>query len=346
MRVLFFGLGGVGQRHLRNILSLVPDAQFAAVRHKGRTFEIGNDLRANYEVDIMEKYAITLFANLRDAAKFSPDFAVVSTPTSTHLETSLELVKHRIPVFLEKPISSEETGLDELLEVAAALEVPVMVGYMLRFHPGIQALKSLIDARRIGRFYCMQVVANSYMPYWHEYEQYNEFYVGSRTLGGGAVLTEVHEIDLLDWFFGQPRNIWVVGGKMSKLDIDVEDTACCLLEQELDGSQFGVLLYLSYVQRPIRRTITLFGDKGTIEWDLHAPSLTVRDQENLVDTVSTWKGFERNSMFLKEMEHFIQCLAQKKEPLCSLRKVVSGHKTALRIRQLLEGSGSPAKPGI
>tara|TARA_Y100000294_G_C8324630_1_gene244106 strand:+ start:386 stop:577 length:192 start_codon:yes stop_codon:yes gene_type:complete len=62
MKTLFIGLGGVGQRHMRNLINLRKDVQIAAVRKYGRTFEITNSLHANKEVDIIKKYGkVTLF---------------------------------------------------------------------------------------------------------------------------------------------------------------------------------------------------------------------------------------------------------------------------------------------
>ncbi len=40
MKVLFLGLGGVGQRYLRNLIQLMPDIEIAAVRHRKQLFEI------------------------------------------------------------------------------------------------------------------------------------------------------------------------------------------------------------------------------------------------------------------------------------------------------------------
>ena len=60
MRAVFFGLGGAGQRHLRNLKFLYPECEIAAIRSVNRTFEISNDLTANPDVDIMDKYNIRI----------------------------------------------------------------------------------------------------------------------------------------------------------------------------------------------------------------------------------------------------------------------------------------------
>ena len=56
MKALFIGLGGVGQRHLRILKKLYPNIQIGAVRKRGNTFEISDDLKIDKNVNIIKKY--------------------------------------------------------------------------------------------------------------------------------------------------------------------------------------------------------------------------------------------------------------------------------------------------
>ena len=87
MRALFFGLGGIGQRHLRILREIQPNIELAAVRMKGQVFEISDDLVADRNVDIMNKYDIREFASIDDGLTFQPDLAIVANPTSFHIDT-------------------------------------------------------------------------------------------------------------------------------------------------------------------------------------------------------------------------------------------------------------------
>lgn len=331
MKALFIGLGGVGQRHLRNLLRLQPDAALGAVRHTGRSFEIGYDLKPDYSVDIMEKYRIARFASLDEGIAWRPDFAVVASPSSAHLAQVAALVRGGVPVFLEKPISSQAEGLDELLELTRAAGVPVMVGYMFRFHPGVRRFQELFAARAVGRVRTVHVLLHSYMPAWHSYEKYNDFYAGRKDLGGGAVLSEIHELDLVTAMLGTPGRVWSTGGTLSDLDLDVEDTACALMEFSLDGRLVPATLQMSFVQRPPARTITVYGERGSLSWDAMASRVVLADAENGASE-EDFSGFERNRMFEEELAHFLECVRDKKEPLTSLAAVMPGHRLALAIR--------------
>ena len=50
-----------------------------------------------------------------------------------------------------------------------------------------------------------------------------------RSLGGGAILSQIHDFDYSIYLFGMPKCIYAIGGKLSELDIDVEDSVNILL---------------------------------------------------------------------------------------------------------------------
>ena len=103
MKVLFIGLGGIGQRHLRILKKILPDAKISAVRHSGRVNEITDTLQLNSDVNIERKYDIDIYTSIEEAVIDKPDFAIVANPTSLHVETAFELVKNKIPVLSLSP---------------------------------------------------------------------------------------------------------------------------------------------------------------------------------------------------------------------------------------------------
>ena len=53
--------------------------------------------------------------------------------------------------------------------------------------------------------FSVQVENNSYLPDYHPLEDYRKGYAARKDLGGGAVLTQIHEIDYLYWLFGDVK---------------------------------------------------------------------------------------------------------------------------------------------
>jgi predicted dehydrogenase len=336
MKVLFLGLGGVGQRHLRNLKVLEPQVEIGAVRHKKRKFEITPELNADTSVDIEEKFQIQCFPDLETAAKqFQPDFAIVSTPSSLHSRNILQLIHHEIPVFVEKPISHNEEHLREIISSLGERDLPTMVGYMLRFHPAVQNLRSLVLEQAVGEIRSAHIVANTYMPDWHPYEKISDFYVGRKDLGGGTILTNIHLIDLMYWILGVPKKLWCLGGALSDFDIDVEDSVSALFLYHRPEAPLAVSLNMSFVQRPVENSITFRCEKGSINWDLGDGATRVSNVEDQQDQVFEFPEIAWNDLFVSELQHFISCLKNGTTPICDVRNTIDGHRIALAMKTSL-----------
>lgn len=334
------GLGGVGQRHLRNLKAMRPDAEIAAVRHSGRTYEITPTLAADRSVDIEEKYAIRTFPTIAAAVEtFQPDLAVVATPSSLHGSQAAELAAAGVPVLLEKPLAHDEDAMDLLVGAANQSGTPVMVGYMLRFHPGVLKLRELLAAGAVGRIVSGHVVANTYMPDWHGYEKPTDYYVGQRALGGGTVLTNIHLIDLLVWIMGAPARLWCQGGKLSDFDIDVEDTISALLQFDDD---VAVTLNMSFVQRPPLNVMTFRGSEGEISWNLAEAGVTLCRADGSRETVAA-EPVEWNDLFVAEMRAFVDAVEAGRTPSPALAEVLDGQRAAFAMKRSL-ASGEVVAP--
>lgn len=332
MKALFLGLGGVGQRHLRNLLALRPDATAFAVRHGGRRFEIGNDLKAADGVDVIAKYGVRVLPTLEAALAEKPDVAIIASPSARHVDQATATVGAGVPTFVEKPLAVERAGLDSLYRLALARKTPVMVGYQLRYHPSVKRLKEHVDAGTVGRVRSIEIAVHSHMPSWHGYEKPTDFYAGVRALGGGVTLTEIHEIDLLCWLFGPARRVSAFAAAPSGLGLDVEETVGAAVEME---SGAVATVCLSFVQRPPTRRFIVNGDRGRIGMDIPASRLTVIDDEGRTADLLESGDFDRNELFKAELGDFLEAAAGgvARHPLESAR---AGQDAALAIRDALE----------
>ena len=205
----------------------------------------------------------------------------------------------------------------------------------MRFHPQAEKIKELIQQNALGKISSVQVNINSFMPDWHPYESYKDYYVGNKNLGGGVVLTENHEIDLLNWFFGTPEELWAVGGTYSSLNIDVEDTANALFRYESKQGSFPVNLHMSFAQKPVSRNILIHGENGVLHWDIQE-GLKYQNFKTNEESYFSSKEFERNQMFLDLMSDFLEALKSGKVPLTNLSDIIGGQLITLTIKKSLQ----------
>jgi predicted dehydrogenase len=334
MKILIAGLGGIGQRHVRNLRALLGnDVEFLAWRTRRLSRVITPLLRADPAKDVEQEYGVRAFSTLQAALAEGPRVALVCNPTSLHVPVALACIRAGCDVFLEKPVFSGFEGVPELMAAAQAGKHVVMVGYQLRFHPCLRRLQEIIHEGTLGRLLAVRATVGEYLPGWHPYEDYRQMYASRASLGGGVILSQIHEFDYLYALFGRPIRIFSLGGHWSSLEIDVEDTASTLIEFQIDGRPLAVHLHQDYLQRPASRSCEVIGDEGRAVMDLRSPSLTRFDNQGQIAESRVWESFERNQLFLDEMKHFLECVETRRKPLVDLTDGVESLQMALAAKE-------------
>jgi predicted dehydrogenase len=292
MRALIVSLGSIGRRHLANLRDLRPEAEIAVVRrHASATPPPGADY---------------LFTSLDDACDFEPEVAIVAGPASLHVKAAAELAARKIHLFIEKPLSNELEGVDELLETCAKNDLVLMVGYVLRFCPAVRRLQQELSTGRIGRLLSLRAEVGQYLPQWRPEADYREGVSAKSTLGGGAILELSHELDLALWLGGEVRALAAQTATIGDLDLDVEDLAEIILEFK-NGALGSV--HLDMLRRPPARRCEVAGERGVLSLDLLRKHLTLREEETgaPVDLYGP-DPTDRNAMYLSELDHFLGCV--------------------------------------
>ena len=93
---------------------------------------------------------------------------------------------------------------------------------------------------------------------------------------------------MLSLLFGKPECLFVVGGKRSSFDIDVEDNVSILMKFKKDGYEFSSTLNMSFVQKTPHRSIRILGEHGNILWDILEGVISIN---NYTDNLSEIKSF-------------------------------------------------------
>jgi predicted dehydrogenase len=314
VKILVIGLGAVGQRHVRNLRSLLePGAEIIAYRARGPGRNLAEDEeRRQFE----QTFGIQAYANLDDALSQGPVAVFVCNPTSLHVPVALAAARVGCHLFIEKPISHTMEGLNELRGIVHERDLRTQVGFQFRFHPGLFAVNTLIRTEAIGRVTHVNVHWGEYLPSWHPWENYRESYSARSDLGGGVILTLCHPFDYLRWMLGEIHAVFAAVGRNGGLGIDVEDTADIVLEFE--SGAVGTV-HLDYVQQPTCHRLQVIGTAGTVLWNNETGCVQWYGADRGEwQTIAPPAGFERNALFLAEVRHFLDCVAGHADPLVSL----------------------------
>jgi len=274
--ILFLGLGGAGQRHLRILRERLPNVRMIGARRTGKTPVLNSDFTVKNSVTLESEYDIELFKDVNEAYEQNPDLVVIATPTFNHAENIIKAAKHKANILVEKPGAMNIKQAHNVINTVKDNKVGFFVSYQRRFHPLIGRLRSVLDGNKIGKLMTVRVAVSSYVPDWHPYEDFHDLYACRSDLGGGVLKTETHEIDFITWLFGIPRQIFSTYGCRGKFNIDVEDSANLLF----DYDSFSVQMSMCFMQKKQERNFKFFGQKGWIEFDLINQKLVVCSYDN------------------------------------------------------------------
>jgi predicted dehydrogenase len=315
---LIVGLGSIGKRHLRNILAIENTKKLEIIIYSKQT----KSYLSNHK-------NIKIFDTLDKCLLEKPDVGFITNETVHHIPIAIKLAKVGLDLFIEKPLSNKISNVKTFSKIVKTKKLITLVGCNLRFHRCINEIKNLIDQKVIGDIISVKVECGTYLPDWHPNENYSKSYASRDDLGGGVVLTCIHELDYLFWFFGETQEVFSMTGKYSNLKITASDLSAIILKFK---NNIIAEVHLDYFQKPEARSCKLIGTKGTITWDSLSNEVKIYDFKK-----SKWKSklkikkYDKNEMYVKELEHFIQCVNKKKKTINDISQGEYVLKVALGI---------------
>jgi predicted dehydrogenase len=337
MNILIIGLGSIGQRHLRNLKKIQPKSQFYILRKKYITPLLNNENKV-IKGDIKKKYSLKYIKNLEEIKKkkINLDCAFVCTPTSQHISQAIWLLKNNINCFIEKPLGSSLKRIGELeLLLKKKRKLITMMGFQLRFNPIIKYLKNIIKKKSpIGKIFSVHIHHGEHIENFHPYEDYKISYAANSNLGGGVILTQIHEIDYLLHLFEDYVliNTNSISSKVSDLKIDVEDVFSSSFLLKKNKNKILCSLNLNFFETQKKRKIYFIGKEGSIEVCLISQKVIIL--RNKTKVVKYFK-FLSNDIFIKELKFFISKIKSEQKISNSLN-LYNGIKTlrfALKLKK-------------
>lgn len=337
MTILIVGLGAAGQRHARNLRRLLGEGVRLIAWRTVRTAPLLDErMVVHPKTSVEAAYGIEPFDTLEDALEERPTAVFVCNPSSLHVPVAMAAADAGCHLFIEKPLSHTLQNVDELVERVARRQLVAAIGFQMRFHPCLTKLQTLLNEEVVGSPAAVFAEFSEYLPDWHPYEDYRQSYAARRELGGGVVLTQIHDLDYLQWLFGPPRRLVAMGGRFGALDVDVEDTASMLMECGRGARVVPVHVHQQFAGRRRVRCCRIACERGTLVADFLAPDVRVLDVSGREVACDSYEVFERNQLFLDELSHFLACVEGREEPRVSLREGAVSLRMALAALESIQ----------
>ena len=317
MKILIIGYGSIGKRHISNLTKIGKVKTIVLTKRK--------------KDDFLKKNNCHVFSKLEDCLNENPDAAIICNETSLHLKIAIKLVKNNIHIFIEKPLSNSLVGINQLKKIVKSNGITTHVGCVLRFHPILKKTKEIIEKNSLGKIKFVQVENGSYLPEWQPNKDYKKSYASRSDLGGGVVLTCIHELDYLVWLFGKINNVIATNKKIGGLGINVNDFSSSILEF---SNKTIAEMHLDFFQRDNSRFCKIIGEKGILKVNfeknqIQSYSIKNKKWQNIMKV----KDFNKNCMYLDEMKYFIKCIKYNKNSFNDINFGENVLKTALLIEE-------------
>jgi len=295
--ILVLGVGSVGKRHLRNMVNM--NCELSAMDpNTNRLHEASKEVNLAFQ-----------FTNLKEIDRYWHMFdgVIVCSPPKFHKEQCIIVSQKDIPILLEKPLTKNLREGIELYNLSNKSNRRLLLGYTYRWWQPLIEFRRKLNNGKVGKLLHAKFFMSAHLADWHPWERYQDFFMASKDLGGGALLDESHFIDLMMWFFGLPESIYASVEKISDLEIDTDDNVDIVMKYE---NGLRVIMHLDLYGRPHEKYISVTGDKGTLEWSFDPNQ--IRYSKSIEHN---WKeynfAFERNDMFVNVSQDFLKVIDGK-----------------------------------
>ncbi len=277
LKLAVIGTGGWGKNHVRvlndlGVLCAVCDYDENRIR------------------SISKKYKVNCYSNFIELLEKEQglDACLVCTPTKTHFSIAQEIIKRKIHVFVEKPLSFSSIECEELTKLSKQYKVILTSGYIERFNPAIQDLKRIIEENTYGDLLMMEFHRENRMPL--------------HIKDVGIIYdTSVHDIDTALFIFNSKPT--VVFARSGKKFHSSEDFATIMLGFE---NQKVAIIASNWITPKKVRRFSAVCSEGIITGDFITQEIKIDDENK---TLIPRRHFQEPLTL--ELENFLQSLSGK-----------------------------------
>lgn len=245
------GCGFIAKKHATAIDN-IPNANLVAVCDKVP------EMMEYYE----DEYNATPYIELSNMLeKEDIDIVCICTPSGFHAALAVEVAKARKHIVIEKPIAMTLEDTDEIINACNENNVKLSVVHPNRFRPVVQELRKILDENLLGKISHANATVN-----WNRNQEYYDQapWRGTKEHDGGVLMNQaIHNIDLLLWFMGEPKEVFSMEATRLR-KIEAEDVSTGLI-RFTSGALATVETSTTVYPKNYEESITIFGEKGTVK---------------------------------------------------------------------------------
>lgn len=296
-KICVVGAGKWGMNHVRTLQSL---------NSLGGLVELNSDIIESVKI----KYPkCKIFSNIDQTFQEDFDGYIVATPAVTHFDLAMKIISKKIPLLVEKPLTLDYESSMKLSKYAQKMDVSLMVGHVLLFHPAFQKMKELVDQGLIGEL---------------QYIYSNRLNLGTfRTSENVFWSFAPHDISIFNYFFKQrPTKIESAG--IDILQKNIHDSSITTFKY---GDKKMGHIFVSWLHPFKEHRFVIVGSNGMLHFEdslENKPLIHYDKKAEFVDSIPNPKtgeikniNYKNEEPLTNELKYFISKLDDGKIEIAS-----------------------------
>lgn len=320
MKFCVIGTGSIGKRHIKNLIGLGYKNIIAVSEFSKKNSLLISDL----EIKVYHSFETAI-----KTEKITHVF--IANPSSMHeqfLETSLNYNFH---VYLEKPVCLDSSDLLDTYKKFEQSKGSVFVGNQFRYNHILIKIKEMIENNSIGEIIRVNAHLGEHVADYHPNEDFRNSYAAKKDLGGGILLTQVHQINYINWLFGNITSLSAFEVPTKILNLEVEEN---ISYTAVTNRNILISANLNFLERPKRVSLEIIGTQNSIYWDYFENTLKIIDNEKCIDIFKSEQT--RDQMFQDCLKNYINSSNKKELPKTSFEDGIYDLKVIRAIRNSIQ----------
>ena len=295
-KVALIGIGGMGFVHY-NAYKKIENAQIIAVA----------DPRVDMAKGKVGTDNVNVYAGIEELfASEKPDVVDVCTPSYMHADLAVYAMEHGCDVICEKPMSLDAEGTAKMIVAEMKTGKTLMVAHVVRFMAPYVYLKSVIDSGELGKPVHFQMKRISSTPKW----SWEDWMRDVNKSGGSPIDLSIHDIDFVQYVFGQPKSVGGVYRQMT------DNTDFIVSDLVYDGFAVNVIGGWYNADIPFNASYTAIFENGSV---ISEGGVVKKNGEEVtldVGEVSENTGINLSGAdgYADEIAYFIDCIERGVKP--------------------------------
>jgi predicted dehydrogenase len=304
MKVLIIGLGSMGRRRI----SLIQ-------KYYKNLIILGVDLNEERCKFVSNKFNIKTYNTIELAVNNEkPECAFICTSPSNHPQITLYCIENKLNIFSEINLISKH--YEKIMKQAKEVGVKIFLSSTFLYRNEIRYIAKQISEINCKISYRYHV--GQYLPDWHPWESYKDFFVANKRTNGCRELMAI-EFPWIIKTFGKIEEVFSISNKITNLNLDYDDNYTIVIQHK--NGNIGTI-NMDLASRRSIRSLEVYNEDIYLTWGGTPETLSIYDiNQKVVKSINTYEEIERDAKYssniienayLKEIEVFFDYVINNK----------------------------------